>query len=668
MKKIFLSIVVMCTCLLMEAQIDTVINRYKYYLVSTSDKADVKHLMNTLNSNGQWGDIDYNDAERAEWKPWSHLKRLRSLAVEWANEKSEYYHNNEVRKKIDDALNHWLQKRYKNSNWWHNQIGIPQCMRDIIILLRNDLKADQLKQSLEIMNQLNVLPSGYGANLIWSADLGLHYGALTNNITLMDSCIKKLVNEVAITEAEGIQPDYSFHQHGKRLQMYQYGAAYFVEGARIAWEVRNTQWAYPKEKVDIYAGFALNGWQWMARGINTVPGTIDRSASRIDALHSADIRKLLPFLCELSPDNADAFRKVLAIQNGNGSLNGYRYYPRSDFDAYHQKDFSFFVKTISTRTLATESINNENLEGKLLNSGDAYIIRTGDEYFNMMPVWNWEKLPGITAFAGADKINRKPFVGSVSNESSGMCVMDYVMATKDEKQTLSTKKSWISHNGLVIALIAGIETNNINSETYTVLDQCRLNGNVAMNSVGNILDAGTRKMSSVQWLHHNGVGYIPLQPSSFEIKNDTVSGSWNAINLSISPKKIIDKVFMPVMMHSNNEASGFVYVCTTPKGTKKLAGRPLWTILKNDRTCQAVQFKDGTLMAAFYNEGELTANKNQTLRVSKNCVVMIDKADKIYVSNPMHAVENISIEWKGKTYTVQVPGDGTTKEVFANVD
>jgi chondroitin AC lyase len=538
-------------------------------------------------------------------------------------------------------------------------------MRNVMILMGNSLNDEQKKGCLEVLAQLKVLPAGQGANLVWSADLGFHYGALKNDVALMDSCRKKLVEEIAITKADGIQTDYSFHQHGARLQMYQYGAAYFIESARLAWEMNNTRWAWPQEKIDMLADFILKGWQWMARGINTVPGTIDRSVSRKNALRSADLRKQLPFFAELVAGKAGECRSLLANQNGHGALSGYRYFPQSDFDVYQQKEFSFFIKTISSRTLATESINSENLKGKLLNSGDAYIVKNGSEYFDLMPVWNWEKLPGVTAFKGAEKIIRKPFAGSVSNGNSGMCVMDYVMSNKDETVKVSAKKAWMCHNGLVVALIADIKTENVDSDFYTTLDQCRLNGNVTVNGEGSILAAGTNKLDKVRWLHHNGMAYIPVSPQSFEIKNDTASGSWRSINAGGSDETIVEKVFMPVLLHNSSRTSasaGYVITNAMLKETVKLAAKPTWSIVRNDNRCQAVLFNDGTIMVAFHNAGELVVSRNKKLKVDKPCALLIDTAGKIFFSNPMHAEEKVAILWNGKVYNTLCAADGTTKE------
>jgi len=63
---------------------------------------------------------------------------------------------------------------------------------------------------------------------------------------------------------------------------------------------------------------------------------------------------------------------------------------------WHSPEASYFIKTLSTRTLPMESINNENQLGVQLNSGDTYLIRNGTEYFDLMPVWDWQHVPGVT--------------------------------------------------------------------------------------------------------------------------------------------------------------------------------------------------------------------------------------------------------------------------------
>ncbi|HSC39158.1 MAG TPA: polysaccharide lyase family 8 super-sandwich domain-containing protein, partial [Chitinophagaceae bacterium] len=463
------------------AQKDSVLARYKRHLYTTVTPQDVPALVASYNPDTQWPDINYADAQRANWTLLKHLERIRDIALVWSQPSSAHYHDTALWRVIIGGLDHWTQKRYWNSNWWQNEIGVPRFMRDILVLLRGRLDSTRFRQALEVMGQYRLQKKGNGANLIWSADLGLHYGAMTGDEVLMKQCADRITGEIEITKGDGIQPDYSFHQHGARLQMYQYGAAFLENNVLLAWELRGTPWAFDPEKIKLLAEFVLNGWQWMARGLNTVPGTMDRSVSRVGTLHSADMRKLVPYLCSIYPPAAKAFLAIGAQQNGRGEpLEGFRYFPYSDFSVYQNKAFSFFLKTISPRTLPSESINSENLKGKLLNSGDAYIVRNGSEYFNLMPVWNWWHLPGVTAFEGAEKIDRRDFTGSVTNNESGLSVMDYDMEGAGG-QSLTTRKYWACHNGLVVCLLANLQQKNIPTNAFTTLDQCRWQTDVTVN-------------------------------------------------------------------------------------------------------------------------------------------------------------------------------------------
>lgn len=647
-----------------QAQTDTILNRYKLYLFQSVDpEGDMMQLAATLNAAGQWDDINYQDTEKANWKPLIHLKRVRDLALVWSNPKSSFYHQAIIRKAIDGSLDHWLEKKYRSSNWWHNEIGVPQYIRDIIILLKDDLSATVLSEAIKILAQHRVQENGVGANLTWSADLGFHYGVLTNNKQLMQKCRELLLQEIRITTEEGVQPDFSFHQHGKRLQMYQYGRAFLWENTRLAWQLRGTSFAFPEDKINILTGFVLNGWQWMGRGIHTVPGTMDRSASRIDALQSADIRKLIPYLIEISPKETTAFKNMNAVQNNRSSLQGYRYYPYSDFTAYHQKDFSFFLKTISSRTLATESINNENQKGYLLNSGDAYLIQDGKEYFNLMPVWDWLHLPGVTAFKDAARINRKPFSGSVSDGKSGLTAMDYVMEDKKGQEQVSAHKFWASNGNATVCLIAGMKASNINTPVYTTLDQSRLRGKVTVNKPENVLANGSYQLKDVKWIHHAGFAYIPLRPAEINLKTGTVSGSWSSINTSLSSDIVIDQIFMPVLQHPvGQDAAGYVLSFSkTARQTKSLVKHPTWSILRNDKDVQAVRFKNGTVMAAFFSAGSVMIDKGQ-LSADQPCLLMIS-GNKIFASNPGHSEINVEVKWCGKTHQIKLKEDGSTTEI-----
>jgi chondroitin AC lyase len=652
-----------------EAQVttDTILSRYRQYLLkdlSIKDIDDYTAKQSNLTTKNKWADIDYSDTSPAYWQVRNHIERVKVLAMAWTSPKSKYYHQPVIWQTISRALDHWLEKRYKNSNWWVNEIGVPQDMRDILVLIGAELTPTQMKQALEVLAQHKV--RGVGANLIWSADLAIHYGALVKNEAMIKESVDLISKEIKITAGDGIQPDYSYHQHGPRLQIYHYGSSFLQTNVRIAWEVRGTPWSFPQEKINILTDFILKGWQWMSRGINIVPGTIDRAASRKDQLHNADLRALIPCLCDRNPVYAAAFTSIADRQNGKGQpLIGFRFFPYSDFAAYHQKDFSFFVKTISARTLKSESINTENLKGKLLNNGDAYIIKNGNEYFNVMPVWNWNFLPGQTNInSSSDTIISNPFAGSVTNQTSGATAMKYTVSNNN--QTVHANKFWACHDNLVVCLVSDLKASNKNDSVFTALNQSRWQTAVEVNKPGNVVSTtGINQLKNLRWIFHSGIGYILLKPSTVQVQLDVRTSSWSAINASASAEPVTEKVFMPLLYHNalSDTSGGYVLVaCNSSKQVMQLANKPRWQILINNAQCQAVQFVDGVIMAAFYTSGSLQLEKKKLFTTDRPCLIQITR-DYIFVSDPLHHAGNLNFKLNDKTYKVSLNSDGTTVSV-----
>lgn len=646
---------------------DTVISRYRQYLFRTVHPApaDIATWISSLHEQ-QWADINYLDTERANWQTSRHLERIRQLAIAWQSPGSPYYHDNAVKQVIDSALDHWLTRRYKNSNWWHNEIGVPQYMRDIMVLLYDTLTPDRFRQSLEVLRQHRVLGNGNGANLIWSADLGFHYGALTHDNQMMERCRDLMVNEIVISTGEGLQPDYSFHQHGSRLQTYQYGKAFLWENVHLAWQLRGTPWAFPAEKIAVLKNFIFEGWQWMARGINTVPGTIDRSVTREHSLHSADLRALIPLLQDLCPEDVAALRELEERQNGEGSLTGLRHYPYSDFTAYHRPDFSFFLKTISDRTLPSESANNENIKGNLLNNGDAYIVRDGQEYFDLMPVWDWQLLPGVTIFKEGSIPGRLSFAGNVSNGTSGLTAMDYALKDSSQQKGISMHKVWAMHGDRIVCLMSDMRTANVQGDVVTALDQCRWQDEIAVNRPRHVVkEEGIQELRGVKWIHHASTAYIPLKKANIRLHAREATGTWRSINKSQSERTVTEKVFMPVMHHGKSlegASAGYIIAYSpTVSKTRRLARKHDWEVLRNDKDCQAVSFKDGMLMAAFFSPSRVKTAYHD-LAVDKPCLVLFD-GNKLYISDALHTGEVVNVRWNGKVMNIEMPADGMPKAV-----
>lgn len=627
----------------------------------------IQGLIASLDANGRWADIKYADPTPGSWSTSTHLKRVRSLAVALVQPKSALYNDPKTAEALMRALDDWIANRYKNPNWWHNDIGVPGMMSDIIILLGDRLSGVRRDGALEVLHQYGKARPGDGANTMWMANLALTYGALTHDGALVGANAQLISNEIRVTRGEGIQADNSYHQHRERLQQFHYGGAFINDAARLGWQLQGTPWAIPTQKLQIVADCILGGSQWMVRGTSTVPGTLDRSVSRPGAM-KADLRGAARFLRDALPASAPALDAFIARQDGTGApLVGFRAYPRSDFAVNQRPSFGFFLKTLSDRTLITESINGENLKGHLLNCGDHYLVRDGGEYTDLPPVWDWDALPGVTYAPGAGQPVRQPFVGSVTDGSRGATTMDVRFATK-EGATLTARKLWASHGDVTVCLIADLSTKGVTAPVHTALDQCQLRGPVTICDQNGALQTppnGVVPAQPLRWIHHSGFVYIPLENTPVALKMGPATGSWSLINKPGSKTPTTIPVFLPTLEHGaspQGTASGFVIVAApTVADAQRVFDQPTWKVVRNDATCQAIRFDDGTLMATYYAPATIPDDNETSLSLAAPCLVL-QTPTTLFLADPTQKGGGVSFSrtMNGQGATATLPSGGLT--------
>jgi chondroitin AC lyase len=356
---------------------DTIIARYTKYLMITETQGPEE--IEQLVVSSKLAVTNANAREQAQLKAQIPviLHNTRNLALAWANPTSPIYHDDSVQVHLKISLQYCLDYILKKTSWSLYQLNIAQDVRDIVMLLNGQINDNQKTQCIDILKQHKLQGKGVGTATVKTNELGVHYGALTKDTILIAHCRELIVNDVNVSQADGIQPDWSFHHDGKRLEMFHAGRSFLIDHLRVAFALKNTTFEFPHEKVKLLSDVVLQGWQWMARGINTVPGTIDRNTSHENALKSADIRWMISILKALAPELDKKFTSLENWQNGKESHTGIHYWPYADFTAYHHPDFSIFIKTISDRTLPSGSNSKENLPGNLLNTGDTYLVHDG---------------------------------------------------------------------------------------------------------------------------------------------------------------------------------------------------------------------------------------------------------------------------------------------------
>jgi chondroitin AC lyase len=235
----------------------------------------------SLRAEGSWRDIDYDDQNTGPWKTTEHLNRALAMARLYSAPGQALYRDAALRRWILATLGFWLARDFQNGNWWHNRVGVPTMIGWLLILMEPELAPEQQQQGIAILER-STLRDATGANLAWAASIRLAHGCLARSPALVAEAVQALFAELTIAGLgqEGVQADFSFHQHGALLNSGGYGQSFTIDAARLVIDTHGTRFAAPAECVAILAGHILDGQQWMMRGIVIDYGAIGRQIAR----------------------------------------------------------------------------------------------------------------------------------------------------------------------------------------------------------------------------------------------------------------------------------------------------------------------------------------------------------------------------------------------------
>ncbi|MHB9031152.1 MAG: polysaccharide lyase family 8 super-sandwich domain-containing protein, partial [Candidatus Latescibacterota bacterium] len=491
-------------------------------------------LLASLRPDGTFPNVPYDDAGPGNWRAAAHLSQALPLARRYAALGENSPERVRLREAIFQALDYWLGKDPQNSNWWWNVIGVPGTLSQIYILLDEELEGSRRQKGLEIIARGKL--SMTGANLADVVNITIRRGVIERNIELVTKAVKMMEDEIRISLAEGIQPDFSFHQHGALLYNHGYGAVFLSNCSELANLVAGTAFAFPREKIDLLCRMILDGNQWMVRYGTKDMGATGRGISR-ESGNSPSAGYLTPIIREMLSLNTgrdSEFRNLLSRLEGNTGvpLIGNRHYWRGDYMAHHRAGYFASARIFSDRLFNTDGPSNqEGLKSHHLSDGCTYIMRTGKEYHDIFPVWDWQKIPGTTVQLTPElvgKVNFKgtrPFAGGVSDGRYGCAAFDM------ERNGLEARKAWFFFDDEFVCLGAGIrcETGN---PVVTTLNQCFLNGGMTVSRGGPAqkIAPGSRALDRVSWVYHDSIAYIFPEPQRISLANESRTGSWWEIN------------------------------------------------------------------------------------------------------------------------------------------
>jgi len=606
--------------------------------------AHAGNWLSTLQADGHWADIEYQDPAMARWHPVEHLSRLGEMASAFTNPSSPTYHSAAMLEGVERGLRYWYRGHFLSNNWWINTIGQPLTLTRTLVPLEDVLPADLFRTGLSYYYcPTEVDPRRTtGQNLVWYSQQQLIRGALTRSAEDVAAASVAMQREIRTTAGEGIQPDFSFHQHGPQLYNGGYGLEFIVDTSRYATLLEGTRFAFSPEKLSLLADYFLQGAQYMVRGKLLDYSANGRALTRKNAGEGA---ALLMAACDqlaaLLPQRAADLIALKKHIEGSGtpySYLGNRYFWSSDFMTHEREGFYISVKMVSNRTVGTETSNGENLKACWLPFGLTWIVRRGDEYKNIFPVLDWGRLPGVTsahmATANVKRLTqRESFVGGVSDGTFGAAAMAF------DQMSTQGRKAWFFFDHEMVALGAGIRSSR-DEPVNTTLNQTLLHGPVLLD--GHPFLEGESNVPQASWVLHDGVGYALLEPTAINIKAGPQTGDWKSINLQYSNEPVTEPVFSLWIDHGvHPRGASYAYVVlpsTDPQQlTEWVAHQPV-RIIANTTAQQAV-INDplGVAEIVFHSPGTATLGEGFAVKTDRPCLVMLvrqGKATRIALSSP----------------------------------
>jgi len=616
----------------------------------------VRQLVDTLQADGSWPSIDYQDRNRSSWKTVRHLSNVATLARAYKSPPSELRGDAALRKAVFSSLDYWLEHDFQNPNWWWNQIGAPRSLLTTLLLLDEELSESERRRGLAILARAKI--SMTGQNLVWVTEITAIRGILQNDPALVAKAYRRIVEEIEVTTSEGIQPDFSFHQHGPCLYSHGYGAAFASDCPRIAAQVAGTGLAFPDETIATLSRYLLDGSQWMARGSASDFGAEGREIAR-RGQSAQYLSTAAQYMLKLPTGREEEFRALSAraLDRPAPPLEGNRHFWRSDVMTHHRAGFYASARMFSRRLANTDHpCNEEGLLSHHVADGCNVLLRTGREYRDIFPVWDWQKIPGTTVeqtpkLAGSPrKQGERSFVGGVSDGTYGMAAFDHV------RGALAARKCWAFFDREYVCLGAGI-TCSSDHPVITTVNQCYLEGDVSVqeDAAARELAKGTHTLDNASCVVHDQVAYVFLEPARVRLTNDVQQGSWSRINRRYSQDAISRDVFTLWIDHGRGPAdSTYAYLVAPeidPASLASYAAEPPVRILQNEPEIQAVWHERLRIAGlAFYDAGRVPIHDDLAVEVDSPCLVLVrELADRlaVSVSNPENQESTVSMEIPG---------------------
>lgn len=637
--------------------------------VKTSSFSNNNKWVNSQNSNGSWSDLNYGYISKSKAKKATHLNRLLCIASQCVRKGDSKYGNANYKEAVKKGLQYWYSSNTTHFNWWYNYIKWPQQMGEILILMRefpgfipltgsSGITESKIISLFKPQSVTQITSHGQGANAV---DISTHFiyrAALTKDFSMLNATRNKLYSILT----KNIKSDLCYQDHGPQLQISSYGLVFSKGVIELAYYLSETPIKFDTsdDKFAVFLDFikkvqipAIRGRYW------------DFSVNGRSVTRNKVLRASLNYIKRIVDGNIDSDNRdyyLAAIDRVKGSKPAdykvpefNRHYWNSDYTQHSRKNYLFTVRNVSTRVVECESGLGENIKGNYMSYGATDLQLKGNEYYNLMPVWDWAMVPGITykhvtyfpkRLDWGYNYGKTKFVGGVSDGNYGVSTLDL------NKDGVKAKKAWFMFDNEIVCLGAAVY-NNSGTEVRTTINQCKLDGKAYFSlKDDDEVDSYSKSdetytYDNLEWVRNGNVAYYFPEENNVNFRLGEQKGSWKSINAGGSASTLKADVFKLWINHGVNpkNKSYAYYILPNMKTDNEVKNydKDNIEIIVNDGNTQAVYNNNHKMyQAVFYKAGQITHNAT-TIKVNKPCVLMI-KNKLLSVADPTHLLSNINIE------------------------
>ena len=176
------------------------------------DEQQIHTLLSTLREEGTWPGIDYQDVSRTGFEHRRHLAHMVDLARAYTHKASPVHQKERIKQSIDLALKNWVENDYFCDNWWHNQIGTPNGLVSLMLLMGKDLDPALVAKAQPIIGRAHIDAPGArpGGDRIKIAGIQAKNALFTGDMKTFDEVVRVIEGEIKFSDWVGVPYGYGF--------------------------------------------------------------------------------------------------------------------------------------------------------------------------------------------------------------------------------------------------------------------------------------------------------------------------------------------------------------------------------------------------------------------------------------------------------------------------